>query len=715
MRITHNLGNISVSKDSNDAAGFMLTNKIGGYLFFSEYPVSKYNGFFCRLDSQVFKIVDDIKAKNNTVLNEVINNFHNVETKRQNANESFTLPHGFNTMIYEVGKSSEIEVTLDCKKIYDNREFGRFYSISHEQGRIIVEFNKKNDDKDGAANKSKDNGEYKLYVVIDCDNPHRDKETSWQHWFYHMDFERRSPPYERFVFSIKPLQTKMVVITAGLDKQKAIDENIHVCQNIDALKERQRRYALSFLKDPLLKELSDRNKKMAYICSRYSTDSLVVVDNSKSQAADYGHINFHHGNIYAGLPWFCQFWSRDSLISCSSISDIHFVKELLISYVNSIADDGRLPNRMPATDLGCADGIGWLFLRIRELKAKNMFNEKELAIIRKKLGQSIALLFDKHSDNGFITNEKQETWMDTVHEDDGRPGKRIEIQALTLNMLRFYAELTKDTRARVMEKEFQLDVKESFFGKQGLVDGIYVTKPETKGNKESKESKDIKKASTNETESAKKEKGNDKAIMEGKAGKEKAGDEKAGQSIRQDLADETVRPNAFLAYYAYPKLLAKQEWEQSFDLCLKELWLNWGGLASISKNSPMFQPLYTGENAYSYHRGDSWYWINNLAALAMADIDIIKYKRQVEQIRDASINDLLWNGIIGHSSELSSALQQKAEGCLNQAWSSSTLVELISKTRALKSSSMPVSIGSIAAAGSKIPSLLGIRPKMSKM
>jgi glycogen debranching enzyme len=143
--------------------------------------------------------------------------------------------------------------------------------------------------------------------------------------------------------------------------------------------------------------------------------------------------------------------------------------------------------------------------------------------------------------------------------------------------------------------------------------------------------------------------------------------------------DKTVRPNIFIAYYVYPKLFSKQIWKASFEESLTSLWLDWGGLSSISKTHPWFIPFYTAQGNRSYHRGDSWYWVNNIAALAMHLLDPLQFAFHVHRITEASCNDLLWYGIIGHAAELSSANEQTAVGCLAQAWSSATLVELLDK------------------------------------
>ena len=140
--------------------------------------------------------------------------------------------------------------------------------------------------------------------------------------------------------------------------------------------------------------------------------------------------------------------------------------------------------------------------------------------------------------------------------------------------------------------------------------------------------------------------------------------------------DLICRPNLFLAAYIYPGLLEKNEWRTVFESALTKLWLDWGGLATIDKNDSRFCPQSTGENAKSYHNGDSWFWINNIAAIAMRRIAAGYFKHCIEKIFIASRHDVLWGGALGCASEISSAQSFDPAGCPNQAWSNATFLEL---------------------------------------
>lgn len=344
--------------------------------------------------------------------------------------------------------------------------------------------------------------------------------------------------------------------------------------------------------------------------------------------------------ILAGLPWFYQFWARDEVISLKALmlqKKYYLVKSILFKYLSSISGDGLIPSRLPGSesDVRSIDAVGWLFIRLKDyiqlLVSKNILNEylsvHDLIKIKRALEKAIQGLAHHHSINGLIVNNEQETWMDT------KPAKRkgacIEVQALFLAMINLHNHIVGITKSKQifksLEKEHKQRVRKEFFKDGMLYDSVY-----------------------------------------------------------GDITDNTVRPNVFLAYYAYPNLLTKKEWKQVFDNTLKALWLDWGGLSTISHNSPLFKPEYIGEGDLSYHNGDSWYYINNYAAIAMHRLDKKYYAKQIKRILEASKEEMLFSGFIGCCAEISSAKHMKSEGCLSQAWSAASFIEFLHELNSKK-------------------------------
>ncbi|MEK6892285.1 MAG: amylo-alpha-1,6-glucosidase, partial [Nanoarchaeota archaeon] len=412
--------------------------------------------------------------------------------------------------------------------------------------------------------------------------------------------------------------------------------------------------------------------KIAYLSAANSLNNLAVKNNANSsricgiencrtkvQGVIPTIFNKTRNATFAGLPWFFQFWSRDALISLKAMSKIdkNFSEKILLDYLNKIGNDGRLPNLIGHHDSkmpGSADAAGWLFARCSDLikkiennksiinsikssiklikqnkeakspsikeytkkcslliAKKEKENERLLYEIECSLEKSVNGLLKNHTKEQFDLNSPKETWMDTDFGDDGREGFRIEIQALRLNMFKLMYDLTLNHKYKILENTLKIKVKNKFWNEKILADG---------------------------------------------------------------LNDFTIRPNIFIASYIYPELLNNKEWETCFENSLKSLWLGWGGLSTIDKNHKLFTDANTGENNQSYHRGDSWFWINNLAAIELNKINNKKFNSQIQKIISASTEDILWKGCIGCASELSSAKELSSQGCFNQAWSNAMYV-----------------------------------------
>ena len=143
------------------------------------------------------------------------------------------------------------------------------------------------------------------------------------------------------------------------------------------------------------------------------------------------------------------------------------------------------------------------------------------------------------------------------------------------------------------------------------------------------------------------------------------------------IGDATIRPNIFLAYLLQPELLSARLWQSCFDSALRALWLPWGGLASLDGSDPRFQEYSTGENNRSYHNGDSWFFINNLAAIALYRLDAKRYGNKINQILEASTAEILWHNFLGMPGEISSAAELQSWGCGLQAFSGGTYLWLL--------------------------------------
>ena len=653
MEVIHNLGILSIKKNTEENVGFLLTNKKGSYCSFFNAPFSRHLGlfYFDEKTMGMYKFIENIEINGDNNVARLKNNFHYVERRKNDAIESFIMPRGFNSLVYELSSENEIDIFLDCKDSYDNREFGRYYDISEEDGCIIIKFTKKTDRREDTSDGVE---EFVLYLAIKSDNTSYQKNDKWIERYYTLDEERNSPPFKRYVYNALRLKGSKFVFSMSKNRNDAIKECEHIFNNINEIKINEKKHFFNHIienksiKNVIKNERVSKEIKVAYVNALNSLSNLMI-----DASDNYG--------VFAGLPWFFQFWARDALVSLKALSKIddRIAKKLFYKYLNKINNGGRLQNltgKHKSINLGNADAHGWLFLRCKELadginRNKEIINsiKKSMLVIRqnkhsnservkeyfkncnsiitKKENEYHKLIYDVesslekslngllkfHTKDGFEVNNKLETWMDTDFGNDTREGIRIEIQALRLNMYKLMFELTQNQKYKVLENLLKSKVKKFWNGKI-LADG---------------------------------------------------------------LNDFTIRSNIFIATYVYPELLTRKEWETCFENSLKNLWLDWGGLSTIDKNSKLFTNISTGEDAKSYHRGDSWFWINNLAALVLNRLNKIKFKKQIQKIIDASTEEILWKGCIGCHAELSSAKGLQSRGCFNQAWSNAMFIEMV--------------------------------------
>jgi len=580
MKVVHCFKNQKIAKEISQDAGFLLTTDRGSYLSFFAQCSSRYQGWFVPFGKQLYKIIENIEPIDKPPVDEIRNNFWNIERKRGYLYESFVLTGYYNSLIYELSESSEIEITLDIKESYDNSESGRYYEIIEEKNLIIIKFSRNNTNN--------------FYLAVKSDCFKYKKIGQWLNRKYQLDIDRNSPPFERSVYQPVRLSGQKFVFSISQDKNKAVKEAQTVFNKTVILKNLEREKINNF---PDIKKIKDKEIKMAYLCARNSLASLAVLKDN-------------HLGIYAGLPWFFQYWPRDEAISLKALDNILPKKasDILLRLMVSLRPDGRLI-AMPSES---ADSVGWMFKRIGDFILKKDFKNKQIGYITLCLKKSIEGLLQNHTQNDLDICQPKETWMDSLD----RQGARIELQASRLYMYQLAYKLTSKTKYLKLEKKLKDLVCQKMWDGKILSDG---------------------------------------------------------------QGDTAARPNIFLAAYLYPRLLSKSQWSCCFENALIKLWLDWGGLASVDKNNTLFFDIHTGQDPKSYHNGDSWFYLNNLAALMLFKLGGKKFRFQVNKILEASTKEILWSGTIGHHSELSSAKQLKSEGCWAQAWSSAMYIELVNE------------------------------------
>lgn len=610
MIITHSFNNIS---EKEKEASFLLVNKRGSY--FSLGNSTSFQGLhyiYSTPDAwSYYKLIENITIDKEP--RELINHIFYIERKNILTTEKFYfLNHG---LVYDVQNyTGKCFIDLDFRDIFDYDEKGRIYNTTFEDGVVLVEYRKYSDDSLQQIKKQ-------MFLAIKTKG--YEKTDQWIEKKYPYD-NLRGTKHTFWIYralNIPISGSAHILFSYGETKHDAVKNLESLEKNKNHLIHLEQTYT-RHLMNQIPKKVPEKIQT-TYVCAIKSLENLLL--NMKSGEKSFS-------GIFAGLPWFFQFWSRDEMISLKALMHAEkyvLCKLIMFKLMQTMMENGRITNRTPYANLGTADSIGWLFKRLKDLieitekkgAFKECFTKNDLQFVMEKLEQAIQKTQKNFVHDFLVWNNPKETWMDTDFSDDKRDGKRIEIQVLWLNMISLMIKLLKKTnqktkKYKILMKRTLTKVRETFFKDNILYDGEN---------------------------------------------------------------DPTIRPNIFLAHYIYPEMLSKKEWKKVFQNSLPKLWLKWGGLATIDKDSPKFCRYYSGQNNQSYHRGDSWYFLNNIAAISLYSVDKKMFKQYIDKIMEASVEDCLFQGFAGHCSELSSAMKQDASGTWCQSWSNATLIELIEK------------------------------------
>ena len=552
MKIRHILNRHKI-EDESSADTFILTNREGGYLWLGSNSQSRYQGWFFPREDGLYRIIEGVEIDGAEEISAIINEFDYVETERGEVKERFFLPQHTHSFVYELSEEKRVSVFFDVRHSYSLEE-----NFDYEEKRIedVVLLSFKNG----------------IHVAVRSQQVEVKRERVKRHYEY--DKKRNSSPYEREVLLGLSLYGKKFVFSVAETEE-------------DALREVNKIFVKSYSSD---------TDQVSTFCAKRTLSDLLVMNKP---------------GIYAGLPWFFQFWPRDEAISLKALSWIEEEKAKSIFYrlLHSSLEDA--PRGVINTD-----ALGWTIKRAEDFN----FSAEEKEKIKKILKKQIEEVLWSHTKKGFAINGPNETWMDTLD----RGGARIEMQALRLNMNSFMASICNSWKERRFYKKLEKDllkrVRSSFFNGNFLYDGYYPF---------------------------------------------------------HQITDKKIRCNIFIAAYIYPQLLSRREWRKCFNFILPSLWLPWGGVSTLDINDPSFSLTHTGEDSKSYHNGDSWFYINNIAAMVLHRVDRKKYAPYIKRIVEASKEEMMWMGVAGRSAEVSSAKRLSSEGSPMQAWSAALYLEMV--------------------------------------
>jgi predicted glycogen debranching enzyme len=358
-------------------------------------------------------------------------------------------------------------------------------------------------------------------------------------------------------------------------------------------------------------------------------------------------------SIIAGYHWFTD-WGRDSMIAlrglCIATGKQKEARSVITTFLN-VLKHGIIPNRFPdyeadEPEYHTMDATLWLFIAIYEYDLR--FKDTPfLNNVYSKLSEILQhhMAGTKHNihvtEKGFIcggTFGLPLTWMDAKigdHVFTPRIGCPVEINALWYNALKIHSYVLKRIGKKPDEKVLEITSRvENNFENSFWNENSYL---------------------------------NDLISEEGQA-------------------EESIRPNQIYVV-SLPFSLLPKEKEKMVVENVNQYLLTDYGLRTLDPNHPEFKPDYSGDvwsRDAAYHQGTVWPFllpeyftaylkVNNYSETAKAGV-----VNSLRFLKDHFYHDQCLHGI----SEIFDGLNPASgKGCMNQAWSVSNLIHLISTAK----------------------------------
>jgi glycogen debranching enzyme len=355
--------------------------------------------------------------------------------------------------------------------------------------------------------------------------------------------------------------------------------------------------------------------------------------------------------IYAGLPWFNDYWGRDTFISITGTLFVTGQYDVAADVFRSFAalqdtdpkskTYGRIPNRArpDGVQYNTADGTPRFIITLADLvhRTGDLALARELSPTVKRAIEG--MLAQDLDESGFVTHGDADTWMDAkekgVRAFSPRGNRAIDIQALWIEAL------------------------EAAIGLMFLNVGLLIGRREI----------DAKKAMAQSLTDHFVDKATGKLV----------------DHLKPDGSpDLAVRPNAFFALDILEKNNPRIHTDEVAVQKQKMIWARdlWKGLvypwgvATLSQDDPEFHPYHEHWHYYhkdaAYHNGTVWPWLNGVAMTTLLRFGV---QKEPWQLFENMNRQALREGAVGSLAECADALPlpgatwARRTGTFLQAWS----------------------------------------------
>jgi len=346
--------------------------------------------------------------------------------------------------------------------------------------------------------------------------------------------------------------------------------------------------------------------------------------------------------IYAGLPWFAEYWGRDSFIALPGAllvtGEFETARAVLTSFAEFQDRDpasrffGRVPNivKVDALDYHTVDGTPRFVIALQDYVRYSGDRSIVAELYPAVLASIEGALANWVDEQGFLTHADNESWMDARRAGDLVPysprGSRAnDIQALWHGQLlagAWFADLMDDTESATRWRQAASTLAAHFQAAFTSADHDYL----------------------------------------------------ADRLTADDTPDFRLRPNQL---YALDLLGDPPRAARATRVAWENLVFPWG-VASLAPSDPFFHPYHLAWDRYhkdeAYHNGTVWLWNNGIAMQRMIEVG------QVEpawKLFEAMNEQALTRGVVGGLGENLDAYPHpghswpRLTGTYLQAWSNS--------------------------------------------
>ncbi|MBT3228541.1 MAG: hypothetical protein HOD43_05695 [Candidatus Marinimicrobia bacterium] len=338
--------------------------------------------------------------------------------------------------------------------------------------------------------------------------------------------------------------------------------------------------------------------------------------------------------IYAGLPWFDDYWGRDAFISFTGAvlvsGQYEDARQILLSFADLQNKDefdpdyGRVPNRAQPDNIiyNTTDGTPWFVRSVWDYYRYSndaKFLQKMWPAIRRATEGSLMNWVDG---DGLLRHADADTWMDAKGPDgpwSPRGDRAIDIQFIWRDQLEITRRLAQKYGDIVLVEEIELTLNKcntALEKYRSAEDGFLVD-----------------------------------------------------HLNADDSQDHQIRPNVFLV----PRLFHETcDWA-TFEVLAPQL-ITRKGVLSLAQDDSNFHPYHLQPGLYvkdaAYHNGIIWTW--NSAATITPAIQFHQY-HYAEALFNDLTQQIIERGAIGTIAELTDGWPREGElqlsGTFSQAWS----------------------------------------------